>query len=186
MTKWRVFSLALGLTVVLGGCSRGRMAMDAAHTKPAPHPEMQRLARMVGTWSGTAEVVEPDVPGSFKGTTTSAWALGGQFLRNEGGHEMGEGQSANYVEMITWDPRQNAYRSWYFSDWGEHGTGEITVSDDGSCWCVKSRGFDAAGNRKTGEGCVTFLSDNTQEWTWTEKGGPAGRMRLKGTATRQP
>jgi len=166
--------------------------------KPDPAPEMKKLQRMVGRWTGTAEMIEPtreemakQMPEGeqmgdmkFAGGGTTDWVMEGHFLKSEGWHEMGPGQRMNMVEYITWDAGVGKYRSYWFSDWGEVGEGTMTMSADGNTMTFKSEGFNAHGERSKGSGTMKFVNNNTIEWTWTEK-GPEGTMKLKGTSRRQ-
>ncbi len=184
------------LALMIAGCSQTPPMTDPLQ-KPDPAPEMQKLARMVGTWTGVAEMVSPspeemkammpegaeELPGSYEGGHTGEWVMDGMFLKNEGWHEMGGGEKATFVEYIGWDPKQKKYRSWYISNWGERGEGWTTLSDDGNTLHVKVKSTDAEGKSKSGAGTWTFVDDNNAEWTWSEK-GPMGKMKMKGTTSR--
>lgn len=183
--------------VFAGGCGRHDWSMEAPK-KPAPPPEMKLLEKMVGTWEGTATMLEPspeamkehmpegapDMPNEFKGGGKTEWVMGGMYLKSDGWHEMGDGLKAQYVEYIGWDAKAGKYRTCFFSDWGEQGTGLMTANDDGKSFRVKTQGSDAEGRTKRGEGTMTITDDNTIDWTWTEK-GPMGTMKLKGTSKRK-
>lgn len=186
------------LVIAFVGCSENNQhahdhSQDHAHgggmmEKPAPAPEMKKLQRMVGNWTGTAEFVDPPTPEmagqTFAGGGTTDWVMDGHFLKSEGWHEMGPGQRMNMVEYITWDDKANKYRSYWFSDWGEVGEGTMTMSADGNMMTVASDGFGPDGKRKSASGTMKFVNNNTMEWTWTEK-GPEGTMKLKGTSKRK-
>jgi len=193
----RIILASLCPAVFAVGCAEAPMPMGPPQ-KPAPAPEMAKLERWVGTWSGTAEMVEPspeemkaqmpegeEMPSSFEGGGTYEMVLGGLFLRSEGWHEMGEGEQAHYVEYITWDAKAGKFHNWFFSDYGEIGEGWMTASPDGNTWTFQGSASDASGAKKTGTGKMKMVDDNTIEWEWTESGGPAGKMKLKGTSRRQ-
>lgn len=169
--------------------SQSRAGEEHGPKKPQPGPEMARLKCMLGTWTGTAEIISPAPEGgdeaqtAFKGQSTSEWALGGMYLKSEGWHEMGGGQKMHYVEYVTWDAEAGKYHGWYFSNWGEAGESWMTVSDDGKTWSYYGKSKDAEGNPTKGKGTVTFIDEDTMEWTWTEKGSE-GEMHLKGTSKR--
>lgn len=183
--------------VLMAGCEKPEWSMGPPK-KPRPAPELAKLERMIGTWSGTAEIVSPspeemkkmmpegaeEMPSTFAGGNEARWSLDGMFLRQEGWHEMGEGQRATYLEFITWDPKVKKYHNWYFSDWGESGEGWMTADSDGSTFHIKTTGKDANGDSKRGKGSFTFVNDDTMTWEWSET-GPKGKMKLKGTSKRK-
>jgi hypothetical protein len=167
--------------------------------KPDPGPELARLGPMIGTWSGTAEMVSPSpeevkktmpegsgrMGTAFKGGGKFEWALDGMFLKGEGWHEMGDGRRIRYVEYITWDPKAKKYRNWWFNDWGSHGQGGMAFDPDETTLRVKTETVNAQGAPTHRERTMTLVDDNTMEWTWSED-GPMGKIKLKGTSRRQP
>ena len=194
----RRFILTLCAVGLVGGCAQPQWAMEPPK-KPTPGAELMKLSRLLGSWSGTAEMVSPspeemkatmpedaeEMPSSFAGAGKAEWTLGGMFLTSEGWHEMGEGERMNYVEYWTWNPKAKKYRTWYFSDWGESGQGWAWFdAADGDIMRFKSTGIDAQGVTKRGKGMMTFTDDDTYDWCWSES-GPGGKMKFKGTAKRQ-
>jgi len=186
---------ALGL---IGGCAQPQWSTESPG-KPDVPPEMAKLSRLLGTWTGTAEMVSPspeemkammpegaeETPESYASEGKSEWTLDGMFLKNEGWHEMGEGQRMSYVEYWTWDAKAKKYRTYYFSDWGESGQGWAWFEPDGETMHFKGTVVDAEGATKRGKGMLTFIDDDTHEWSWKETGGPMGKMEFKGRAKRE-
>lgn len=188
----------IGMTLLMAaGCSSSkRVAMDPM-TQPKPAPELAQLSRFVGEWAGRAEFVEPsyeamqasmpegeEMPRYFNGAASYEWTLGGRALRLMGWYEMGEGKRKNYEGMMTWDPKEEVYRSWGCDDWGGRWTATFTLDEDGKTFHEKSEHVDGYGNKGRGEGTMSFQSNDTIVWTWTSKGGPMGKMKLKGTDKR--
>ncbi len=181
----------------VGGCAQPQWAMEPPQ-KPSVAPEMAKLSRFLGSWTGTAEFVSPspeemkaempegeEMPSSFAGGGVYEWALGGMFLKGEGWHEMGEDQRANYVEYWTWYPKVKKYRTWYFDDWGGSGEGWAWFdADDPNTMRFKGATIDGEGRKGRGHGMMTFIDDNSYKWTWSES-GPMGKMELKGTSKRK-
>ena len=177
--------------------SEGPDAVMERPGKPKPAPELAELGRLLGSWSGSAELVSPapeammdkvpqhseGIPTSFQGGGTYEWVLGGMFLRGEGWHEMGRGQRIHYLEYIAWDAKAKEYRSWWFSDSGERGQGRITLSEDGRTLFMRGDALDAHGASKSSERRMTFVANNAIEWTWV-RDTPAGKMKLKGKSRR--
>jgi hypothetical protein len=171
------------------------MSMDPMQ-KPDLAPELAQLNRFAGEWAGRAEMIEPsyevmqasmpegeEMPKYFMGAESNEWTLGGRCLRTMGWHDMGEGQRANYEGMMTWDPKDKVYKAWWFGDWGDRMTSTMTLDKDGKTFHMKAEGVDGHGKKTKGEGTMTFLSDDTMEWTWSETGA-MGRMKIKGTSKR--
>lgn len=190
--------------VLVAGC-HGRSfvtverEMPPMPTKPAPFPEMRLLDVMVGTWTGTGEMIEPcpeemrakmpeseraNFKSTFAGGSTSKWELHGAVLRSEGWYEMPGDQKGAYLEYWTWDPREGKFRTWFSSDWSETGTGWVTPSADGRCFHVTGSSYDAMCNKKKFEGCMCVMDNDTLEWDFTEK-GPMGRFTMHGVSKRQ-
>lgn len=199
----RTSCLVLPLFLVAGCHGRSFMVierdMPPMPTKPAPFPEMKMLEPMVGTWTGSGEMLEPDpetikamMPESerakfkstFGGGSTSKWELDGTVLRSEGWYEMPDNQKGSYIEYWTWCPKAGKFRTWFSSDWSESGNGWVTPSADGRCFQMKGSSCDAMGNTKKFEGCMCLPNNDTMEWDFTEK-GPMGRFRMHGTSKRQ-
>ena len=96
----------LCVVALVGGCGQPKWS-DEFPQQPTPGPEIQKLARLVGSWTGTAEMVTPspeemraampegseeDIPSSFAGGGTFEWDLNGMFLVGRSWHEMGQHQ----------------------------------------------------------------------------------------------
>lgn len=196
--------LALACFALMAGC-RGRSLMiiegdmPPMPTKPAPFPEMRMLDVMVGTWTGTGEIIDPtpdemrammpeseraNYNSNFSGGSTGKFELDGAVLRSEGWYQMPGNQKGTFLEYWTWDPREGRFRTWFASDWSESGSGWVTPSVDGRCFHVEGRSTDAAGARKKFEGCMCVVDNDTLDWQFTEK-GPMGRYTMQGTSRRQ-
>lgn len=180
------------------GCMKPEPEMMGPPKKPSQPPEMKVFAPLIGTWTGTAEMIEPSAeemkkhmpPGSpepqmtYAGGGTYKWDINDLYVHAEGWHDMGEGEKAHYHELIGWNPVKKMYHSWYVSDYGERGDGWMTASADGMKFTVKTSGLGMGGKPAKGEGTMTIVDDNTVEWTWTENGA-MGRMKMKGTMKKQ-
>ena len=189
MVRHRIAPLAI--TLVLAACASTGGSASGSAAKNQPSPEMQRLAPMVGSWSGTCTIVSPTaqerasmgmpaMPEKMKGGGEYSWTLDGKFLEMEGWHEMAPGQKEHYREFVGWDASARKYHSWYFGSSGERGEGWMTIDPDGKTFRVKADGVDAAGAPKSGTGTMTFVSNEEIKWTWSEN-GPQGTMKLEGT-----
>lgn len=192
-----IMSATLAVVVLLSACAQPQMSMGPPQ-QPDPAAEMAVLAKFVGHWTGTAEMVSPspeelkammpegaDPPAStFKGDMNFEMTLGGQFLSGHGWHEMGEGQRITYHEYWRWDPKAKKFRSWFFSDWGEHGSGFMIADDAGTSFEMTAIGVDSSGSKTSGRGTMTFPDNDTLEWTWSETGAH-GAMEFKGVSRRK-
>ena len=192
-----LFSMLLALS--LAGCASAELELGSGSRSgsPAPSPELARLAPMLGEWSGEGRLVSPSAevlreampPGqevmtTFTGGSSTAFALGGKFLRSSGWHEVGTDQVSKYVQFITWDREHGKYRSWYFTDGGEIGEGWMTVDPDGRTFRTQSSGTRSDGSPMQGHGVATVVDDRTMQWSWSEN-GPAGEIKLEGSSRRK-
>lgn len=184
--------LAVCSLALIAGCEDQKAHM-AEMGQAKPGPELAKLNRMVGTWTGTAEIVKPTREEMMKhmpkgmpmpaekmqGGGTWSWMPGGMVLKCEGWHEMSPGMRVNMVEFIGWNPREREYWMGFVGDNGEHGVGEMKI--DGNTMSSEGKSCDAQGNSSHGKGTMTWVDDNTMNWTWTEW-GPMGEMQMKGTS----
>jgi hypothetical protein len=94
----------------------GQAAFDA----PAPDPELQRLAPLVGTWTTQGHthdgVYGPGVP--VTSTERFRWLDGGYFLVQE--YETTFGQEPTQRGVVYWgyDAQAGGFRLWFFSNNG--------------------------------------------------------------------
>jgi hypothetical protein len=160
---------------------------------------MSKIERLVGAWSGSAEMVssipqefaglipqgaEPGGRPSFPGGGNYEWVLDGMFLKGQGWHETGHGGRVSYVEYITWDRQAGKYRSWWFNNRGMFGEGWMTLDKDGSTLRVTAEAADPQGRKSRRQRTMTFIDDRTMEWTWLED-SPKGTIKLRGTHRRE-
>ena len=186
--------VALGL---MWGCQGGGDS-DWDMQKPSAPVEMNQLKLFAGTWEGTAEIVSPtreqiekwgggkmleQMPETLRGGGVTKFELNGMFLMSDGWHDMTKDTRARYVEYVTWDPKWRRFKSWYFSDMGEYGTGCWIPSKDGRSFKIRGKGRKADGSRMSASGTMHLPDDDTIEWTWKE-GGLFTSMKLKGTSHR--
>lgn len=193
---YRNLLLGLFAFAMVAGCQNKQPADP--YSKPAVAPQMKQLDKFVGQWEGTAKLVSPTVEelaeydpaiaeelgGEFHGESTSEFSLDGTVLKSQSWHEMGDGQKMHYTEIWTWDAKHNKYRTYGFSDWGEHGTGWMWSDDGGATYEMKGSMTDAHGNTKNYSGHVKFVNDDTMEWEWSEHMGLFQKMTFAGTSER--
>ena len=180
------------------GCAKMRstFGMDKstdAHAemkRPAPPVQLKQLEPFIGSWEGTAELV-PDPKSAaatqpaetFKGGGTSEWAMDGMAMKSNGWHEMPDGQKQTFTEYVVWDADARKFRSYYVSDWGEHGSGWMWTDPDGQTFHWNAKGVDAHGHTSSMSGTSTIVDKDTMRWTMSMK-GPTGKMQMKGTSKR--
>jgi hypothetical protein len=186
-------------TVIAAGC----VAESTSRLPSAPSPQSPELAALqpfVGNWHGTAEFVEPtpeemqammkemtpdyegEMPTSFKGGSSSRWALGGHYLMTESWHEESPGVTVRYTEYISWRPDQGKYRTVYLADNGDYGEGWMTFDPATKTFQVTAEGL-SGGSPSKGRGTMSFPDADTLTWTW-EGESPMGRMVMRGTSYR--
>lgn len=189
-------SLALVLTaclavVALPGCGDpaacDMQAQQGMSERPA---ELDRLNGWVGHWTGTGDMVMYTPEGEKKMTTTGTehvtWACDRRFLQSTFSYGMGDMGTMNGVSMMTWDPHEKEYDSWYFDSFGGVGEGEMKYDEARGLWVMESEGKDPMTGRPIkGAGTVKMAPDGmSNEWTYTEKDVASGRkvMEIKGTS----
>lgn len=91
----------------------------------SPHPAMQTLAHLIGTWKND---------GAAPGTSTYRLTLGGHFLVQEFETRTPRGRTLTGIEYITWDETTQSLRSHLMADDGSNFTYTYQVDDDGTCW----------------------------------------------------
>ncbi len=192
---WVLCSAAL-----VAGCSDThppKMSMDDMYKKPAPAPELAKLNRFVGNWSGTADMIKPTAEqmqkmmpaGSpppqthFNGAESYSWTMDGHFMKVEGWHDRGNGQRENFSGVCGWNAAAKTYWSGAITNWGGSGHGTMTVDADGRTFHFSGDDSDAHGNLMKTKGTVRFVDDNTMDWSF-QGTGPMGQMEMKGTMKR--
>jgi hypothetical protein len=164
MNRYRVSCvLAAGVFVGFAG----------AEPPPGPAgdvPELQPLNHWAGRWD-TAMTIKPnaDLPSgaSVKGTATGEWIHGGRFLRQTWAVTPGAGfPPLSGSTVMTYDPRQRAYRSWSFISTG------FALENRGT-WDAKARTMTWTGqDTQSGRTMITratFADGGTETWSIVEK-----------------
>ena len=192
---WLLCSAAL-----VAGCSDShppKMTMEDMNKKPAPAPELSKLNRFVGNWSGTADLVKPTAAemqkmmpaGSpaptthFNGAESYQWTMDGFFLKVEGWHDRGNGQRENFSGVCGWNAAGKTYWSGMITNWGGSGHGTMTADADGRTFHFTGEEMDANGRPMKSKGMVRFVDDNTMDWSFSGT-GPMGPLEMKGTMKR--
>ena len=156
-------------------------ACDSSAQAEAKPPELKVLEKFVGKWkyeyvSKPAAWTPKEVRGA--GKTTNEWVLDGRFQQ----HRSKDVDGTEGIEVLTYDPRQKAFRIWGFFSDGliKEMTGE---------WDEKSQTFTAKqniGNDITVVWKMRFIDNANREGTLVAKDG-AGKIYFDGRAklTRQ-
>jgi hypothetical protein len=159
--------------------------------KPSPPVQMAQLDRLIGSWTGTAELVYPKPREGSEDAESSPTAhkcervMDGMYLREEGWYEMGPDAKVRYVEYVTWDADAGAFRIFFFNDWGEFSTATGRPSVDGNSFTFRGRGTDAGGKTVRESGTMSFVDDSTVQWTWSQHDWlGATTFTVKGTSKR--
>jgi hypothetical protein len=121
--QWKIAAAAAALTVTLAICAAarsGRQEKNADAHGPATKsaPEMERLKFYLGEWdyieTYTKSAFYPD-GGKNTGVYTSKLGPGGNSLIN-GFHSKGPIGDFEALLVITWDPKEQAYKEYLFGN----------------------------------------------------------------------
>ncbi len=119
-----------------------------------PHPALQRLAHLVGTWTN-----ESDAPG----ISTYRMDLGGHYLVQEFETTTPRGRTLSGIEYITWDADTQSLRSHLMADDGSNFSYTHQLDEDGACWTwFGDRGSDNFFKGRLSEDRRTI----TGRWQW--------------------
>jgi len=133
-----------------------------------PHPAMQQLEALLGTWQ---------TEGEAPGTSTYKMALGGQFVTQEFETETPNGRKISGIEYITWDEDTQTLRSHLMADDGSNFSYTYQVDTDGTCWTW----FGDKGSDNFFKGA---LSDDGQtlagRWQWPGGGFDVVSKKVSG------
>ena len=122
-------------------------------------PEMKVLKRLIGTWDVTgvskpAEWTPEEVRTTSKVTRT--WVLNESFVLDSS--KKSDGRES--LALLTYDPQQKAYRSWWFSSEGH--TSKSTGAWDSVSETISFR--SEFGNGLTSRSAVRFIDDDHHDW----------------------
>ena len=113
-----VVGLALSLTMAIGAAWGAHQEKSAVAPASEAAPEMERLKFYLGEWDYTETYLKsgayPD-GGKNTGVYTSKLGPGGNSLIN-GFHSQGAVGDFEAVLVMTWDPREKAYKSYIFGN----------------------------------------------------------------------
>lgn len=90
-----------------------------------PHPALQQLRHLVGTWTNE---------GAAPGRSTYSLALGGHYLVQQFETTTPRGRRLTGIEYITWDADTQTLRSHLMADDGSNFAYTYQVDEDGTCW----------------------------------------------------
>lgn len=137
-------------------------------------PELKVLDRLAGTWDATS-VSKPAewTPKEVRTTSkiTRKWVLDGRFLQDTS--EISDGSEG--LSLLTYHPRRQAYRSWWFSSEGH--TGKSTGQWDAASETILFQ--DDLGNGLTSRASVHFLDKDRHDWKVIIKDGD-GKLYFHG------
>jgi Protein of unknown function (DUF1579) len=88
---------------------------DREPQAPTPDPALQRLDRLVGTWTLTGNLVGSDEE-NISGEITFQWLEGGFFLQQDASIEFAGMFQVKARELIGYDPESGAFASYVYSN----------------------------------------------------------------------
>jgi hypothetical protein len=161
--------LGIGVLIAgLAGCQKPDMS--AMMTKPERPAELDHLSKLVGHWHGTAEMRMPgsDEVGKSTYTSASEWDLDGWTMTERVTITIEDGEKMNSMGIWAWDAKAKKFHIWYFSDWGNVGTGTCTFDEETMTWTGKSKSRDmVSGQTMVSKYKMKLVDDHTMEWEET-------------------
>ena len=175
--------------LMVTGCMPEMTIEQMKEMRPERPPELDRLNMFAGKWTSTgeAEMAGLDEVHTWTGSSESTWGCDGWCLVEHSTGEMGELGNMAGMGVWTWDAKSKKYRSTWADNWGSTGQGVGKYDEETRTWTIKAKSRGAMG-KSIGKGTVTFVDDDTMEWSWTERAGLFGMfkvMEAKGTGERQ-
>jgi len=174
------FLLAAGLLI----CASLALAVPphGSAQPPAKPPELKVLERFIGKWkfemiAKRAESTPKET--RYSGVSTNEWVLDGWFQHHKVKHDAG----AEGIDILTYDQRKKAYRSWSFDSFGF--STELSGDWDEKTQTLTTKGD--LGDDATVVSAMKFLDKDNREIHYVAK-DKTGKVFLdiRGKLTRQP
>lgn len=131
-------------------------------------PEMKKLAPWVGRWSYEGEQAAPPVAGlpygpagTFFGTVTARFVLGGRFLE-ETIEDNNPGGKTGLIAMTGYNARTRHYATSVYVDDGSTESSVQTATPDGRIWTSRSTVTTSQGDRVPMRSVKEFSPDGTR------------------------
>jgi hypothetical protein len=161
-----ILGLAMGSGVLLAGC--GPVDVDFSKIqKPKPADELKPLDRFVGNWTWQAERSTGDgAVETWNGQASWKWVLGDMQLY--GDLSVSGPTSFQASGYWGWHPIRKTYIWHMHNDWGYPQEGTATYDDAAKSWTMNYKGIGLDGTDSWGRYVLTWVDDDTIEWSWTE------------------
>ncbi len=175
-------------TAVLTGCIPKMTMEQMKEMRPQRPVELDRLNMFAGSWESSSEATMAmlDEVMTSTGSSEAAWECDGWCLVERATLEL-EGLGKMVMTSIwSWDAKSKKYRSMWAGNDGGTAVGTASYCEETKTWRIKAKGRSSWGKSKA-KGTVTFIDDDTMEWTWTEWDS-LGLMKIldaKGTSKRK-
>lgn len=140
------------ICVAADGAWRIRRLEEVATAAPAtPREALRELEWLVGRWVDDSDQVAA--------TSTYRWSAGDAFLIRSFQVEDAEGVASQGTQVVAWDPRAGAIRSWSFNSDGSFGEG--VWSRSGEAWLIRSTQTLFDGRVAAGAYVLTPIGDDS-------------------------
>jgi hypothetical protein len=168
--KWICIFLALGVGIAVGWMLPWTSAQEAALSQPPVNapvaPEATNSASplatldwLAGSWAGKTE--NGAVEFSCKFTKNDAFLVRSFRIVNQSETSM------SGMQVIAWDPSQEAIRSWTFDSNGGFGEDIWTQADDR--YTMRSKYILPDGGTGSAINVMTFVDNDTFQWKSTNR-----------------
>lgn len=188
-------SFIITLLCCVAGCAQPKLTLEDLKKMPKPErpKELAMLEPMVGSWTGTGEMIIPGLDQKLAGTgaNTVAWDCDGRVLIEHFDWQMpdlGANGSMKGIVMYTFDPREKEFHMHMASSMGDMSRAEMTYDEKTKTWNIEEKGRDPMTGQPTkSRGTMKMPDNNTLEWQMTQYDamGMTKKMEMKGTSKRK-
>jgi len=123
-------------------------------TPPSHHENLKELEWMIGQW------VDRDENSTIN--TVCKWTKNKNYITRSFSVSIEDRIELEGTQVISWDPRAKAIRSWMFDS--EGGFGEARWSRDGKRWIIKASRTLVGGEKASAINVLTYVDRNKFRW----------------------
>ena len=128
-------------------------ARDTLTYTPSNYNQLKELEWLIGDWEDTGDESDVSVE------STCGWTMNKNFVIRKFSAQVRGRISAAGTQVIGWDPREDAIRSWVFDSTG--GFAQAVWKREGNRWIITASGVLQDGTEVSSTNVVTRVDDDT-------------------------